>query len=314
MTLSQPIRLERATRISISVLLVVLITLLGSQSIASQSSDWVERIVVTQYVKNLLDTYNSLVNLYYGYYPDSHVLDRFRLYHAVGYSFNVTVMRFNSTTKAFVVFVFVPIMAASPLVIINNNDTFIHFQYPNLSESFESSMSALLKPNNTLGIIQVGGTSVGPNGTRLASRVWIANATTLFANIMKSSADAANSIFEGDQAGYNQDLARTQTTTQSTNNAWSIPEPIGSIPITWAGAAGFLLVLGYGIRTLVIDLFGSWKEFITFLVDKNERKRLADHAKETLSKWRGKQIEEKKKDRKTQESKHHPSKSDGAKT
>jgi hypothetical protein len=267
-------------------------------------------------VKNLLDTYNSLVNLYYGYYPDSHVLDRFRLYHAVGYSFNVTVMRFNSTTKAFVAFVFVPIMSASPPIIIDDNDTFIHFQFPNLPESFEPSISALLKPNNTLGILQVQGTSVGPNGTRLAPRIWIANATTMFANIMTSSADAANYVFKEDQAGYNQDLARTQTTTssQSTNNSWSILEPIGSIPITWAGAAGFLLILGYGIRTLVIDLFGSWKEFITFLVDKNERKRLAEHAKETLSKWRGKQIEEKKKDRKTQESKHHPSKSGGAKT
>lgn len=202
----------RATRF---LVLLALITLLGFQSVASQSSDWVERTVVTQYVKNLLDTYNSLVNLYYGYYPDSHVLDRFRLYHAVGYSFNVTVMRFNSTTTAFVAFIFVPIMSASPLIIIDNNDTFIHFQYPNLPESMEPAMSALLKPNNTLGFEQVQGTSVGPNGTRLAQRIWVANATTMFANIMTSSADAANYIFKSDQAGYNQDLARAQTTTSS---------------------------------------------------------------------------------------------------
>jgi hypothetical protein len=195
-------------------------------------------------VKNLLDTYNSLVNLYYGYYPDSHVLDRFRLYHAVGYSFNVTVMRFNSTTRAFVSFVFVPIMAAFPLIIIDNNDTFIQLQFPILPRSLEPAMSNLFRPNNTLGIIQVQGTSVGPNGTRLAPRIWIANATTMFANIMKSSADAANYIFKNDQAGYNQDLARSQTATSSQSSSSQTSTQSNPWEIIWGGIGAVSVIVG----------------------------------------------------------------------
>jgi hypothetical protein len=265
-------------RVTRFLVLLALITLLGLQSVASQSSDWIDRTVVTQYVKNLLDTYNSLVNLNYGYYPDAHVLDRFRLYHAVGYSFNVTVMRFNSTTKAFVVFVFLPIMAASPLVLIDNNDTFIHIQFPNLPESLESAMSSLLRPNNTLGIIQVQGTSVGPNGTRLAPRIWIANATTMFANIMTSSADAANYIFKSDQAGYNQDLARTQTTASS--QSASTPSAI----IGWIGSIGITDVAWWIIGLLVL-YFGGIRPVVA-LANPKERKKVVNELKALMRLFR----------------------------
>ena len=290
-------------------LLVVLVILFSSQSAFAQS-DWINRTLVTQYVNNLLDTYNALVNQNYGYYPNSAVLNRFRLYHAVGYSFNVTAMKFNSTTTAFVVFVFVPIMAASPLIIIDNNHTFIHFQYPNLPKSMEPAMSSLLKPNNTLGIIQVQATSVSPNGTRLAPRIWIANATTMFANIMQSSADAANYIFKSDQAGYNQDLARLQTATvsQPATNSCGMFQPICSLPITWVGLAGFLGVIAYLLRTTIIDLFGSWKEFIVFIVDKEERKRLWNNAKNVLLRRKKNQKQEESEKRKPKGSNHKPSK------
>jgi hypothetical protein len=299
----------RATRTF--ALLIVLVTLFSSQSVFAQS-DWIDRTVVTQYVDNLLDSYNALVNLHYGYYPNSAVLNRFRLYHAVGYSFNVTVMKFNSTTTAFVAFVFVPIMSASPLIVIDNNDTFIHFQFPNLPKSLEPAMSALLKPNNTLGIEQVQGTSVGPNGTRLAQRIWIANATTMFDNPMTSSADAATYMFKGDQAGYNQDLARSQTTTSPqpviNPSSCGMFEPICSLPVTWVGLAGLLGFIAYIFRTTIIDLFGSWKEFFVFVVDKKERKPLWNNAKQVLSRRKNRGKEQENEDSKTKSSDHKPSK------
>ena len=207
------------------------------------------------------------------------------MYHAVGYSFNVSVMKFNSTTTAFVAFIFVPIMSASPLIVIDNSDTFIHFQFPNLAQSLEPEMSALLKPNNTLGVEQVQGTSVGPNGTSLAPRIWIANATTMFANPMTSSADAATYMFKSDQAGYNQDLARNQTTTSLrpviNPSSCGMFELICSLPITvaieWVGGA---------IVGLLVLYFGGLREVVQLLTDQEERKKVIDEIRQLLRLFR----------------------------
>jgi hypothetical protein len=266
----------RATRISISVLLVALITLLGSQSVVAQSSPWVNRTIVTQYVDNLIVSYNALVTMHYGYYPNSTVLNHFRLYHAIGYSFNVTVMKWNSTTTAFVGFVFIPIISSSPQIVIDNNGTVLHLLYPLAPES----MFNFIKPNNTLGFATEQGVSIGFNGTRIVPFIWVANATTMFANPMMSSADAANYLFQVGQSYFSSTQSLTQTTiiSQSANTPPSgIIEWILSRPIT---------DVIYTIIAILIAYFGGIRPVVQLATDKSERQKVAEEIRQLLRLFR----------------------------
>jgi hypothetical protein len=219
-------------------------------------------------VNNLIDSYNALVTVHYGYYPNSTVLNHFRLYHAIGYSFNVTVMKWNSTTTAFVGFVFIPIISVSPQIVIDNNNTVLHLTYPNAPESWFSS---LIKPNNTLGFAIEQGTSVGTNGTRIVPFIWVANATTMFANPQMSSADAANYIFRQAQSGYTQNLTQATISSQSAN---SPPSGI----IGWVGSLTITQVF-LGIVAILIAYFGGIRPIVQ-LSNEKERKKVVNEIKQ----------------------------------
>jgi hypothetical protein len=67
----------------------------------------------------------------------------------------------------------------------------------------------------------------------------------MFANIMKSSADAANYIFKSDQAGYNQDLARSQTTPiQTTASQTTTSTQSNTLDTVWEGIVAFSVIIG----------------------------------------------------------------------
>jgi hypothetical protein len=109
----------------------LIISLLGSQIIASssfaQNSPWVDQSSADLYVSNLINSYNALA-LQDGNTPPQAMQSYLRLYHNAGYSFGVEVVRGQPNNNTITCFIFLEVIQAnSPLVIVDQNNTFSNF-------------------------------------------------------------------------------------------------------------------------------------------------------------------------------------------
>jgi hypothetical protein len=175
--------------------LVALLSIPETGVAIGQQTSWITQDVATEYVKNLLSTYNADFTATYGSSVNPNFTKDFRLYQSYGYSFNVTVMRWIPNSTDFIAFIFNPINSFSPIVTIDSNS----YLQPILFLQFPTFL-AHPKLNNNLGFAQRQSAYNGTSGAGYGPFIWIANSTTLFADPMTSSAQTANFLFRNDQS------------------------------------------------------------------------------------------------------------------
>lgn len=209
--------------------LIALLTLPNlSLSVMTQPAPWISQSIVTQYVNNLIDTYNAKVTATYGLHPDFTITDNFKLYHASDHSFNVTVVRYNDSSNIAIGFVFVPIISPAPVIVIDNTATVCELTYP---------ICIPFAPNNDLGFAVRQSAYNGSRGAGYGPFIWIANATTLFADPLVSSAEAADSLFRNDQKAVPSSDALTAFLTWFNDNLL-----IKTIVTIFGGLGAFVLI------------------------------------------------------------------------
>jgi DNA-binding MarR family transcriptional regulator len=207
-----------------------------------------------RYVKNLIDSYNGLVDEYDEPRPDFNIIKGyFSLYHDVGNSFKVIVIQTDPYHANQISLIFIPIRAEQPDVSMNYNDTF-GTMFPNMSET----LSFLTIQENL---------PFTYNGTVVRQDLVLGiQAADVSGDYMTDSSVAANAIYQQDQSKV-PTVSQTQTVIQTmTTSVQSIQNHFGYIIL---GAIGGVILLGIGI---VVTYFGSGKDFVKFLTDERERK------------------------------------------
>jgi len=199
-------RRRRLGIVTMALAIIVLSLLSFNRTTVAQPYPSISGTVAREYVNNLLTNYNALITSDYGVHPSSTVTDYFQLYHAVGYSFNVTVMKWdNNTDYPFFGFVFIPILSNSLLVTVNNDTTACDYvlSSPGFPPPDAAACSAFqLRPDNDLGVVMPQAAGNGTYGASTSPFLWLANATTLYANPLASSAQAGQLLFQDDQRAY----------------------------------------------------------------------------------------------------------------
>jgi hypothetical protein len=163
----------------------------------------INQSVVTQYAENFLSSYNALIIQNYRPNHDPTIMRHFRFYEAIGYSFNVTIMWVANDSTRYIGFIFVPILASSPKITVNNSTTLADVYF--LGDNDIANINA----NNNYGLLVDGMSSVSFNnsitngfeitGYGTSPYIWMANASHLFADPLGSSAGAAQMLFNQDQ-------------------------------------------------------------------------------------------------------------------
>jgi hypothetical protein len=159
------------------------------------------------YVKNLIGTYNMLVNKYDKPRPDfGDIKPYFSLYEEPGNSFEVIVIWTDPNQGNQITLIFIPIQANKTNVIMDSSDTFRTF-FPNETEWFGfgptirqslpfTCNDTVMHPNLVLGI-QASDVSSG--------------------NYNTTSTNAANVVYQNDQNQAVPTISQTQTTVQIIN-------------------------------------------------------------------------------------------------
>ncbi|MDV3293658.1 MAG: hypothetical protein LYZ70_05255 [Nitrososphaerales archaeon] len=185
--------MARRERLVAVVLALALIGFGPVQPIMAQSNPWDNRAAVTQFTNNFLTTYNFMVSQFHLANPNLTISGHFLLYHTIGYSFNVTVLRLDDNDTRYICFAFVPIQSNTPLISIDDNETAQSRYFPNLPG---------LRPNNSLGAELRQGLFTGTSGSGYLPFIWIANASRLLANPSLYSAQVAQYVFDDDSRSY----------------------------------------------------------------------------------------------------------------
>lgn len=225
---------------------------MSAQTVEGQVS-WIDQQAVSIFVDNLISSYYALVTQHYGYYPNSSVLNNFRLYHAVGFNYNVTVMRWSANRTNFAGIVFNLVVASSPT--IRYNDSYLQdLLFP---RQLDFDFIAKFPPNNDLGFAFRQGSGGGTNGTTVLPFIYVANLTTDLPNPMTTSAVVASDEFQGDQ--------RAMTGAPAPNPINSLGSAIRSIPVI-ADYWWLLVILAGAVYFVIFQLipmwFGSMERFI----------------------------------------------------
>lgn len=288
-------------RVAIVVAFVVLLTISNHFSATAQAPP-ISQMVAQEYADNLLSTYHKEVWDNYKNYSTSDLQQWFLLYQPTGYSYNVTVLKWNETSNEYICFAFVPFISPSPHVAVAS-ETLKQFLYPNLDDprvnasasAFESYLGTI-KSNTPLGWEIRQGAYGGSLGSGTQPLIWMANTTMLLADLLTSSAAAGDYIFRNDQRGFLDTIGKTQTSQTITS--------FGGIPISTSG--GYLLLWIVGIAALVSIIlqsvswyFGSGRAFVVFLIDEQERKQVINEIRRL-----GKRGKPKSKNKKKQKDKH----------
>ncbi len=166
---------------------------------AQQSIGGISKSVLTQYARNLLTTYDFEVSQYLLQHQGTVAKGHFLLYQELGFSYNVTAMRWNDTYAGYIAFAFFPIIGTSPQLTVSNT-TAVAF-VTNSNPGFASFYSRL-KPNNSVGFAFRQGLFVGPNGSGYMPYIWVAVTDSIFNSPLGSSAAAADQIFQNDARSF----------------------------------------------------------------------------------------------------------------
>lgn len=249
---------------------------------------WINQSATTQYVTNLLNSYNALVDSKEALAPNFPSIEHdFSLYHDVGYSFKVLVVRssslsYNSNNTDVVAFIFTPIQSSQPQVTIDNNHTLEDFiaitpgaPAMNLNGSFEGS--TLLSPLLPYGTAFYRYTMNQQDKVVYVPLVWVTSISRQVLNDTSvNSKNAAEAIYQEDKLFLSS--ATTSTTTQNPNMPGDIianwlAEVIRS-PISWlAGVMAIVIFAG------IPWYFGSFREFVRVMGSDKERGKVVRELK-----------------------------------
>ena len=201
------------------IVFIAILVSFGAGQTFAQSLPAINQNVVIEYAQELLKIYNVQVINHYGYNLNSTISKCFPLYEATGYSFNVTVMWASNDSTRYIGFVFVPILASSLNIVVNNDSTIAYYEAsilnPPISEHFNSSefnemvfsndyiYSHFVADNSYGFFLRQGSGNQLFNGssivTGLSPFIWFANASALFADPIDNSEAAALWLFHNNQ-------------------------------------------------------------------------------------------------------------------
>ena len=195
--------MKRLQRVSVALIVAGFLLTVIIPPVHAQTTPWFNYSAAKSYVDTLLTDYYADVQFGQSNQPNFTVdSSNFQLWHGVGYNFNVTVMRFNSTLTGVVGFAFQPIQSNLPLVSIDNTDTVQeYFQTPPLTTGGQTYTFS----EATVGITAYGTAyfNIGSNfpqyGRPVIPVIWVTNSAWVLNDSSGQNAKhAADAIYQED--------------------------------------------------------------------------------------------------------------------
>jgi len=247
--------------IKITILTVLFAILSFSPPIVVSHSQSLDEYKLTPYVNNLIDSYNALVNSNYKEYPVFNDYKQcFSLYHEVGNSFSVIVLRGESPDYINLLFSLIP--SESPQIIIKNNT---------LSELMHSNVTSR-------GYIKK--LTVKYADTIIyASPVLAINLQDISGDYMVNSKNMAEYIYKIDERDFPKfTQVLTTQSTQTSQNGKANGDSTTMIGIV----IGAITVCG----TAILLYFGSLRDVIRVIGFKKEREKALKEIKVLMMKFK----------------------------
>jgi hypothetical protein len=229
-----------------------------------------DREIVTRYIKNLIDTYNLLVNESDKPRPDFDIIkSHFSLYHEAGNSFKVIVIEADPSvfkTEPYqtnpIYLIFIRILADQPDVVMDYNDTF-RTLFPNMAETIGYLIIQKDLPFTYNGTV-----------VRQDLVLGIDAGISLTGDYMTNAYNAAKAIYRQDQSEV-PTVSQTQTVSQTISQTTTIqsgPDIVSeilsnplSLPVSIVGIIAILFLV------VIPAIFGSDIDFFRFVFIKKER-------------------------------------------
>jgi hypothetical protein len=249
------------TKVSILITIICLVSFFHLPQLALSQYTLPDRSKTIQYVDNLIDTYNLLVNEYDKPRLDfENVKAYFSLYHEAENNFKVIVLQTEPHVSEWVTLIFIPIRADQPNVTMDYNDTYRDLSVGFMIEEYAIQENVPLTYNNT---------------TLHLDFVLTISASDISSGYMAKSDEAAKYIYQQDQnqvptVSQTQTVSETISQTTTIQSGPDIVSEVLSNPLSLP-AVSIVGILAILFLVVIPAIFGSDIDFVRFISIKKER-------------------------------------------